>query len=107
MADGRVRQRRTWRERLGLQPPPQDPDEWVPVTSATVDDANTGFSSLASPSAKALEAAGIETQQKPYVLPDAPATRTSGPDVTDRIRVAVLVHHRDLDRARERLRTVH
>ena len=82
MADGRVRQRRTWRERLGLQPPQQDPDEWVPVTSATVDDANTGFSSLASRSAKALEAEGVETQQKPYVLPDTPATRTSGPDVT-------------------------
>jgi hypothetical protein len=107
MADGRLQQRRTWRERLGLQPPPQDPDAWVPVTSASVDNAQTGFSSLASRSAKALEAAGIETQQKPYVLPDEPATHTSGPEVTDRIRVAVLVHYRDLDRAREQLRSLH
>jgi hypothetical protein len=107
MADGRVRRGARGANASGSSRPPQDPDEWVPVTSATVDDANTGFSSLASRSAKALEAAGIETQQKPYVLPDAPATQTSGPDVTDRIRVAVLVHYRDLDRARERLRTVH
>ena len=79
----------------------------MPVTSASVDNPQTGFSSLASRAAKALETAGIETQQKPYALPDEPATRSSGPDVIDRIRVAVLVHHRDLDRARERLHRVH
>jgi hypothetical protein len=105
MAGARVR-KRTWRERLGLQPPPPDPDEWVPVTSASVDDVKTGSSRQASRLAKTLEAAGIETQLKPYVVPDPPTTRTSGPDVADRIRVAVLVHHRDSAQARERLRSL-
>ena len=61
---------RTWRERLGLQAPPPDPDEWVPVISGRVEDAETGFSGRALRAAEVLEDAGIEAQQRPYVACD-------------------------------------
>jgi len=105
MAGGPVRKTRkkSWLERLGLQAAP-DPEEWVLASSGRID-ANTGDSRAAAEAARALSQAGIEAQQKRYVLPDnAGFNQAAGgftPSVTDRIRVGVLVHRRDLEQAKE------
>jgi hypothetical protein len=100
--------RKSWRERLGLRQPVPDRDEWVPVTAAPIDNAETGFSSDATQAAQALKDAGVEAQQRPFVLPDSTgfmgAAGGFSRGVTDRIQVAVLVHRRDFERAKEVLR---
>ena len=56
---------------------------------------------------KVLTDSGIETEQRPYTLPDSGGyLRLPGviPSPVDRIRVAVLVRRRDLERAKEVLR---
>ncbi len=101
------RPRKSWREHLGLGQPELDPDDWVSVTSTRIDDAETGFSRAAARAAQALTDAGIETEQRPYALPDTTGYhRLPGaiPGPADRIRVAVLVRRRDLERAKEVLR---
>jgi len=94
------------RQRLGLRPSPPDPDEWVAVASARIDDTDTGDSMIASRLAEVLGEAGIEAQQRRYVVPDNHSlpTFTSGPGARDRLQVAVLVRRRDLQRTQERLR---
>lgn len=92
---------------MGLQEPPVDPDAWMVVAGdLVVDDAETGFCADASRIANALKASGIEAQQRSYVLPDRGRTSnfsfgmiTGGAPAAGRIRIAVVVHNRDLDRA--------
>jgi hypothetical protein len=77
------------------------------VTSARIDNAETGSSTTAARAAQVLTDTGIETQQRPYALPDNTGyLRLSGaiPSPVDRIRIAVLVRRRDLERAKEVLR---
>jgi hypothetical protein len=100
--------RRGWRQRLGLKPATADDSgTWVAVASGQVDDAETGFSEQATRVADALKAAGIEVRLHPYVVPDQRGTGVgligaallvSSPGVTERIRVAVQVHPREVDR---------
>jgi hypothetical protein len=108
MTDGPSgRPRKSWRERLGVQRPAPDPDDWVSVISARVNDAETGFSGTAVRAAKVLTESGIQTERRPYALPDSGGyLRLPGalPSSVDRIRVAVLVRRRDLERAKEVLR---
>lgn len=96
-----------WLKRLGLQAPAQDPDAWTPiVTDQLVDDPATGTSNIAARIIEVLASAGIEAQQRPYVVPHQPKLNVNvgvladpGPDAADRLRVSVLVHNRDLERA--------
>ncbi|MGH2872294.1 MAG: hypothetical protein ACRDL5_07500 [Solirubrobacteraceae bacterium] len=91
------------------QEPVVDPDEWTPVANdLAVDDAETGRCEEASRAVAALSAAGIEARQRAYVLQDDISMRRSGfrllgpgPAAADRIRVAVLVQQRELERAKE------
>ena len=93
--------KKSWRDRLGLRQAAPDPDEWVPVSSAHVDNAETGFSKGAARVVQVLEDAGRETEQRPYVLPDHTGYHALNPaGVNERIGVAVLVRQRDLDAAR-------
>jgi hypothetical protein len=93
-----------WLAWVGLEEPPADPEAWVPVATGRVDDADTGASNYASAIAQALADAGIEAQQRPYVVPDnsglAAAVLLVNQSAGERVRVAVLVHNRDLARAR-------
>jgi hypothetical protein len=101
------RPKKGWRERLGLKQPEPDPEDWVSVTSARINNFVTGFSRTAARAAQALTDTGIETEQRPYALPDTTGyQRLPGaiPSPADRIRVAVLVRRRDLERAKEVLR---
>jgi hypothetical protein len=95
--------KKSWRDWLGLRAPAPDPNDWVLATSARVDNAETSHSKGAARAAQALEHAGLEVQQRPYVLPDETGfNRAAGgfsPSGVDRIRIAVLVHRRDLERA--------
>jgi hypothetical protein len=95
--------RRSWLQRLGLQEPPPDPDAWVEVASFRID-SDQGSRSAARAVAT-LGRAGIEAQQRPYVLPDpGTAVLVSGaPDPVERIRVAVLVRNGDRHHATELL----
>jgi hypothetical protein len=79
----------------------------VSVISALIDNAETGFSTTAARAAQVLTDTGIETEQRPYALPDNTGyLRLSGaiPSPVDRIRVAVLVLRHDLERAKQVLR---
>jgi hypothetical protein len=79
----------------------------VPVTTALIDNAETGFSTTAARAAQLLTDTGIETEQHPYALPDNTGSLgLSGaiPSPVDRIQVAVVVRRRDLERAKEVLR---
>jgi hypothetical protein len=98
----------------GLEEPanaPVDPDAWTPVTKdLLVDDAETGHCEEAGSAVATLSAAGIEARSRAYVLQDDISMGRSGfrllgpgPGAADRIRVAVLVRRRELDRARELL----
>lgn len=93
-----------WLAWVGLQAPPADPDAWVPVTSGRVDDPDTGASGYTSAVVQALADAQIEAHQRPYVVPDSAglpaALLASNRSAADRVRVAVLVHARDVDQAR-------
>lgn len=98
---------RKWAGLQQPQQPPADPDAWTPVAKGLrVDDAETGHSEQADELAAALTAAGIEARQRAYVLQDDIGMGRSGfrllgpgPAPADRIRVEVLVHHRDVERA--------
>jgi hypothetical protein len=99
-----------WLKKLGLEPAPPPPEQWVPLVAGRVDDAETGFSRLASGVAGVLKDAGIDAQQRPYVVPDQNVAVASwlrgtfvGPSATERIRIAVLVHYGDLEQARQRI----
>lgn len=89
---------------VGLQAPPPDPESWVLVATGAVDNAGTGASDYASTIAKALGGKNIEARQHPYVVPDNTGLAAGAMPVSKstvaRVRVAVLVHRRDLDRAR-------
>lgn len=98
----------------GLQEPENpsvDPDAWVPVAKdLLVDDTETGQCEEGSRTVAILSAGGIEARQRAYVLQDDISVGRSGfrllgpgPAAADRIRVAVLVHQRELDRARKLL----
>lgn len=100
------------RKWAGLQQrpqPPVDPDAWTPVAQdLPVDDAETGHCEEAAKLVARLTAAGVEARQHVYVLQDDISIGRSGfrllgpgPAAADRIRVAVLVHRRDLERAGE------
>ncbi len=93
-----------WLAWVGLQAPPADPDAWVLVASGRVDDADTGASGYASAVVQALADAQIEAHQRPYVVPDnaglSAALLASNRSSADRVRVAVLVHAREVDQAR-------
>jgi hypothetical protein len=69
-----------------------------------MDDADTGASNYAKTIAQALTDAGIEAQQRPYVVPDnrglAAAVLLVNQSAADRLQVAVLVHTRDVAAAR-------
>lgn len=100
------------RKWAGLQQPQEprvDPDAWTPLArDLPVDDAETGRCEQAAKLVARLNAAGIEGRQHPYVLQDDISIGRSGlrllgpgPAAADRIRVAVLVRRRDLERAAE------
>ena len=86
-----------------------DPDAWTPVAKdLSVDDVESGHCQEASRAVAALSAAGIEARQRAYVLQDDLSMGRSGfrllgpgPAAADRIRVAVLVQQRELERASE------
>ncbi|MGO9788802.1 MAG: hypothetical protein ACLP8S_04495 [Solirubrobacteraceae bacterium] len=92
------RPRRSWRERLELQHAVPDPDDWVSVVSARINDAETGSSRTVARAAKVLTDSGIQTEQRPHTLPDSGGyLRLPGaiPSPVERVRVAVLVRRRD------------
>lgn len=94
---------------MGLQEPPLDPDAWMAVAKdLAVDNADTGLSEEASRIADALEAVGIEAQQRAYARPDQGRNSgftlqafVGGLPAANRVRVAVVVHSRDLERAQK------
>jgi hypothetical protein len=94
---------------VGLQEPPVDPDAWMAVAKDLgMDDAETGVSEAASRIADALTAAGIEAHQRVYARPDQGRnsgftlqTFAGGLPAANRVRVAVVVHNRDLERAQK------
>jgi len=100
-----------WLAWVGLQEPPPDPDAWVPVATGRVDDPDTGASNYASAVVRVLADAGIEAHQRPYVVPDnaglVAAALLDTRSVDDRVRVAVLAHSVDLERARSVVAGVH
>jgi hypothetical protein len=98
--------RRGLLRRMGLESPPADPEQWVPVFSGLLDDVETGFSEQAARIRDALTEAGIDARQQPYVLPDHHSSRFwGGPGVTGRIEIAVVVRRRDQPRAEQLLAT--
>jgi hypothetical protein len=96
-----------WLKWVGLQEPPADPEAWIPVVKDLgVDDAETGVCKAASRVTQALKAAGIEAEQRAYVRTDQGRVSgmswgafVGGTPAADRVKVAVLVHHRDLEQA--------
>lgn len=107
MADDTAKPKRGLLQRLGLQGPshPPDPDEWVQVAEGHVSDPDSGFSARATSVVDILAAIGIEARQRPYLMPEKismfPGTEMSS--ASERILIAVLVHRRDADRAKELL----
>jgi hypothetical protein len=93
-----------WLARLGLQEPPPDPEAWVAVATGRVDDPDTGASNYAKTIGQALTDAGIEAEQRPYVVPNhrglAAAVLLFNQSAADRVQVAVLVRTRDVAAAR-------
>jgi hypothetical protein len=109
MGEPRQPRRNRWLKWAGLQEPPIDPDAWMAVArDLGVDDAETGFSEAAAQVSDALKAAGIESQQHVYARPDAGRTSAftvqalvGGLPAANRVRIAVLVHNRDLEQAKK------
>ena len=97
-----------WLKWVGLQEPPVDPDAWMAVVKdLAVDDAETGVCVAAARVTEALKAAGIEAEQRAYVRTKQGRVSgmswgafVGGTPAADRVKVAVLVHNRDLERAR-------
>lgn len=81
------------------------PGEWVEIVShLRIDDPESGGSSQAERVCDVLAAGGVETNRRSYVLPDSTYWfGGAGPKAADRLRVAVLVRRRDLDRGNELL----
>lgn len=93
---------------FGLRSAAPSHEDLVPVGSAAVDDPQTGFSEDAARVTRLLTDAGVEAHQRPYVLPDRAINSlplAQSPNPVDRIRIAVVVHATDLERAKEILRT--
>ena len=96
-----------WLKWVGLQEPPVDPEAWMAVVKdLAVDDAETGVCVAASRVTEALKAAGIEAHQRAYVRTEqgrvsgmAWGAFVGGTPAADRVKVAVLVHNRDLEQA--------
>jgi hypothetical protein len=109
MGDQEQAPKRKWLKWVGLQEPPIDPDAWIAVAKDLgVDNAETGVSEEASLIADALKAAGIEAHQSVYARPDQGRNSgftlqafVGGLPAADRIRIAVVVHHRDFERAQK------
>lgn len=99
--------KRRWLKWVGLQESEPDPEAWTAIaTGIPIDEPATGTSDTAAGIVEILRRAGIEARQQVYVLPDqvkltiGPGVAgDSGPDPASRLRVAVLVHNRDLERA--------
>jgi hypothetical protein len=100
-----------WAAWMGRQEPPPNPEAWVPVATGRVDDTDTGASNYAATITQALTDAGIDAQQRPYVVPDnsglAAAVLLVNRSAAERVQVAVLVHTRDLARANEVVTNAH
>jgi len=95
-----------WLKWVGLEEEPEEPDAWDPVVSdLAVEDPEEGSSEAASQIEAALAAAGIQAHRRVYIAPDQSSTGwyglnfSGGPGPSSRVRAAVLVHHRDLERA--------
>jgi len=96
-----------WLKWMGLQEPPVDPEAWMAVVQGlAVDNVETGLCEKASLVAEALKAAGIESEQRAYVRADQGRVSgmswgafVGGTPASDRVKVAVLVHNRDLQQA--------
>lgn len=95
-----------WLKRLGLEAGPPDPDAWTAIaTGLRISDPAAGTSDAAAAIIEVLAGAGIEAQQRVYVLPDEVKltifgpNADHGPDAADRLRAAVMVHNRDHERA--------
>ena len=95
-----------WLKWVGLEEEPEDPDAWDPVArDLPVENPDTHSSEAASQIASALSAGGITAHQRTYVAPDQSSSGwyglnfDGGPGPSSRVRAAVLVHHRDLERA--------
>ena len=109
MGDSNLPRERRWLKWMGLQEPPIDPDAWMAVVQDLgVDDTETGFCEEASRIADALNAAGIEAQQRAYARADQGRNSgftlqafVGGLPAANRVRVAVVVHSRDLERAQK------
>jgi hypothetical protein len=103
--------KRRWLAWLGLQERPPNPEAWVPVATGRVDDTDTGASKYANTIAQALTDAGIEAEQRPYVVPDnsglAAAVLLVNRSAAERVQVAVLVHTHDLAQARSIVANAH
>lgn len=107
MAERSDTPKRRWLKWVGLQESPPDPDAWASiVTGIRIDNPATGTSDSAAGIVEILRRAGIEAQQQVYALPDqvklssiGGVDGSPGPDAADRLRVSVLVHNRDLERA--------
>lgn len=91
-----------WLKWVGLAEPPSNPDAWT-VVAEDIDVAykDACFSQMANQAVDVLQNAGIEARQRTYVADDTVVRFSSGPSPVDRLRVAVLVHNRDLKRAAE------
>ncbi len=95
--------RRSWRQRLGLAPEAPGPEDWVRAAEIRVDE--SGKPRHLDRAVSRLREAGMETQQRPYVIPDENSRYGFPiPDASERVRIAILVRARDLDRARELLK---
>jgi hypothetical protein len=109
MSDSSQIPKHRWLKWVGLQEPPVDPDAWMAVAKDLgVDDAETGFCEQASRIADALKAAGIEAHQRVYARPDQGRNSgftlqafVGGLPAANRVRVAVVVQNRDLERAQK------
>jgi hypothetical protein len=99
--------RHRWLKWVGLEEPPVDPEAWMAVVKDLgVDDVDSGVCKAATRVAEALKAAGIEADQRVYVRTDQGRVSgmswgafVGGTPAADRVKVAVLVHNRDLERA--------
>jgi hypothetical protein len=77
------------------------------VQDLGIDEPETGFSDAAAKISGALAEAGIEAQQRVYARPDQGRTSAftvqalvGGLPAVNRVRIAILVHNRDLERAK-------
>jgi hypothetical protein len=73
-----------------------------------IDDVETGSSEVATQISEALKEAGIEAHQRVYARPDQGRTSAftlqalvGGLPAANRVRIAVLVHNRDLEQAKK------